>query len=227
MALLWKAHEFFCRETVCYHIKNKEGVEYSLKDCWVEELKKMHESTVLRWGSLIELHIFARNISRTELIVAFRHFIIGTGYFINFDYTTILAVKRTSTYLPGIANAYEALGKADLKGALGTCYFTKYWQALVYLTKKPNEEERVETTHEKVFEVLSAFINTYAEVAPTNPSEDACWCRLPICMSGIATEGSLRNKCEGINPTGLGSVRMRDGGQENLVSEEYVQTERT
>jgi hypothetical protein len=105
-----------------------------------------------------------------------------------------LAPSWTRDSLPW-ASAYEALGKADLKGALGTCcfakvgvvldptfmvkmtseYFTEFrplvqdWQALVCLANKPNEEERVETTHEKVLEVLTAFINAYAEVAPTNP----------------------------------------------------------
>jgi hypothetical protein len=48
MAVLWKGHGFFCRGMVCYCVRNREGEEYSLKDCWVEESKKMHEPTVLR-----------------------------------------------------------------------------------------------------------------------------------------------------------------------------------
>ncbi|KAG2099254.1 uncharacterized protein F5147DRAFT_814342 [Suillus discolor] len=404
MAVLWKSHGFFCRGTVCYRVRNKEGTEYALKDCWVEELKKMHEPTVLRMvkgiPNIVELiddwdvyyegqpdctarireiydqdqrddtafcNRFHRRLllspcgeplsqfsSRTELIVAFRHFVIahqamierrvlhgdlspnnfvmhdGIGYFIDLDHTTVLAVNTTSTYSPGTgtmpyisiwilqsmmkmidpnvdnndpskdvalanaverliehrpsddleslfyiffefvakyggahgelapswtrdslpwASAYEALGKADLKGALGTvtrnpsltttsyvrvrnlclsvkaddsqhsvplswlslldypsrtrplvvtgtCYFTKvgvvldptfmvettsdyfatfrpliqHWQALVCLANKPDEKERVETTHNKVLEVLTAFIDTYVEVAPINPS---------------------------------------------------------
>ncbi|KAG2103462.1 uncharacterized protein F5147DRAFT_809208 [Suillus discolor] len=43
MAVLWKSHGFFCRGMVCYRVRNKEGTEYALKDCWVEESKKMHE----------------------------------------------------------------------------------------------------------------------------------------------------------------------------------------
>jgi hypothetical protein len=127
MAVLWKSHGFFCRGTVCYRVRNKEGEEYALKDCWVEELKKMHEPTVLRMlkgvPNIIELiddwdvyyegqpdctarirekygqdqqddtafcNRFHRRLllspcvvplsqfsSRTELIVAFRHFVIG------------------------------------------------------------------------------------------------------------------------------------------------------
>ncbi|KAG2103461.1 uncharacterized protein F5147DRAFT_776004 [Suillus discolor] len=46
----------------------------------------------------------------------------------------------------------------------------QHWQALVCLTNKPDEKERVETTHDKVLEVLTAFIDTYVEVAPINPS---------------------------------------------------------
>lgn len=95
------------------------------------------------------------------------------------------------------ASAYEALGKADLKGALGTCCFTKVgvvldpnfmvqmtsdyfttfrplvqcWQALVCLANKPDEKEKVETTHDKVLEILDAFIDTYVEdpSASSNP----------------------------------------------------------
>ncbi|KAG2127313.1 uncharacterized protein EDB93DRAFT_1257066 [Suillus bovinus] len=48
MAVLWKSHGFFCRGTVCYHVRNKEGKEYALKDCWVEESWGMHKPTVLR-----------------------------------------------------------------------------------------------------------------------------------------------------------------------------------
>jgi hypothetical protein len=130
MALLWKSHGFFCRGTVCYRVRNEEGVEYALKDCWVEESKKMHERTVLRMvkglPNVVELiddwdvyyegqpdctarirkeyeqgqrddtafcNRFHRRLllspcgeplsqfsSRTELIVAFRHFVIGESY---------------------------------------------------------------------------------------------------------------------------------------------------
>ncbi|KAG2054212.1 hypothetical protein BDR06DRAFT_1007887 [Suillus hirtellus] len=354
MAVLWKSHGFFCRGTVCYRVRNKEGEEYALKDCWVEESKKMHEPTVLRMlkgvPNIVELiddwdvyyegqpdcmarirkkygqdqrddsafcNRFHRRLllspcgvplsqfsSRTELIVAFRHFVIahqamierrvlhgdlspnnfvihnGIGYFIDFDHAAVLAVNATSTYSPGTgtmpyisirilqsmrkmidtnldtnhpsrddapanavqrliehrpsddleslfyiffefvakyggthgelapswtqdslpwASAYEALGKADLKGALGTCCFTKvgvvldltfmvqmtsdyfstfkpliqHWQALVCLTNMPDEKERVETTHDKVLEVLTTFINTYVEVPPINPSANS------------------------------------------------------
>jgi hypothetical protein len=105
-----------------------------------------------------------------------------------------LAPSWTRDSLPW-ASAYEALGKADLKGALGTCCFAKvgvvldptfmvqmtsdyfstfkpliqHWQALVCLANMPDEKERVETTHDKVLEVLTAFIDTYVEVPPINP----------------------------------------------------------
>ncbi|KAG1784903.1 uncharacterized protein HD556DRAFT_1451289 [Suillus plorans] len=356
MALLWKSHGFFCRGMICYRVRNKEGVEYALKDCWVEESKKMHEPTVLRMlkgiPNVVELiddwdvhyegqpdctarirkeynqdqrddtafcNRFHRCLllspcgeplshfnSRRELITAFCQFVIahhamierrvlhsdlspnnfviykGTGYFIDLDHAAILAVNTTSTYSPGTgampyisicilqsimnmtfldtntnlgdinpgedvalandvqwliehkpsddleslfyiffefvakyggprgelspswtrdslpwASAYEALGKADLRGLLGTCCFVKVgvvldpnfmvkmtsdyfavfrplvqqWQTLVCLANKPDERERIETTHEKVLEILTPFINTYVEIAPTtNPS---------------------------------------------------------
>ncbi|KIK33928.1 hypothetical protein CY34DRAFT_18065 [Suillus luteus UH-Slu-Lm8-n1] len=332
MAVLWKSHGFFCRGTVCYHIRNKEGKEYALKDCWVEESKKMHKPTILRMlkgvPNVVELiddwdvyyegqpdctacihekygpdqqndtafcNRFHRHLllspcgvplsqfsSRTELIAAFRHFVVahqamierrvlhgdlspnnfvihdGIGYFIDFDHAAVLAVNTTSTYSPGTgtmpyisiwilqsmrkmvdtnldsndqskdvapansfvakyggthgelapswsrdslpwASAYEALGKADLRGALGTCCFAKVgvvldptfmvqmtsdyfaafkplvqqWQTLVCLANMPDEKERVETTHDKVLEVLTVFINTYIEVPPINPSANS------------------------------------------------------
>ncbi|KAG2051088.1 hypothetical protein BDR06DRAFT_1010639 [Suillus hirtellus] len=109
-----------------------------------------------------------------------------------------LAPSWTRDSLPW-ASAYEALGKADLKGALGTCCFAKvgvvldptfmvqmtsdyfstfkplvqHWQALVCLANMPDEKERVETTHDKVLEVLTAFIDTYVEVPPINPSANS------------------------------------------------------
>ncbi|KAG1898008.1 uncharacterized protein F5891DRAFT_499656 [Suillus fuscotomentosus] len=354
MALLWKSRGFFCRGTVCYRVRNKEGVEYALKDCWVEESKKMHEPTILKtlkgipnvveliddWDVYYEgqpdctarirkeynqdqrddtafcnrLHRrlllspcgepLSQFNSRMELITAFRQFVIahgamierrvlhgdlspnnfviyeGTGYFIDLDHAAILPVDTTSTYSPGTgtmpyisirilesmmdmtlpdahtnlgdidpgkdtndvqrliehkpsddleslfyiffefvakyggprgelspswtrdslpwASAYEALGKADLRGLLSTCCFTKVgvvmnptfmvkmtsdyfaafrplvqqWQTLVCLANKPEERERIETTHEKVLEILTAFIDTYVETAPTtNPQQ--------------------------------------------------------
>ncbi|KAG1858301.1 hypothetical protein C8R48DRAFT_775247 [Suillus tomentosus] len=109
-----------------------------------------------------------------------------------------LAPSWTRDSLPW-ASAYEALGKADLKGALGTCCFAKvgvvldptfmvqmtsdyfstfkplvqHWQALVCLANMPDEKERVETTHDKVLEVLTTFIDTYVEVPPINPSANS------------------------------------------------------
>ncbi|KAG2146501.1 uncharacterized protein EDB93DRAFT_1250782 [Suillus bovinus] len=123
MAVLWKSHGFFCRGTVCYCVRNKEGKEYALKDCWVEESKKMHEPTVKDIPNVVNLidngdvyyegqpdctarirekygqdqrddtafcnrfhrHFllspcgepFSQFSSRTELIMAFRHFVIA------------------------------------------------------------------------------------------------------------------------------------------------------
>ncbi|KAG1891286.1 hypothetical protein F4604DRAFT_1673178 [Suillus subluteus] len=311
MTLLWKSHGFFCRGMVCYCVRSKEGVEYALKDCWVEESKKMHKPTILRMlkgvPNVVELidnwDVYYEGQPDCTALICKEHdqdqrddttfcnrfhrdlspnnFVIykGIGYFIDFDHAAILAVNTTSTYSPGTgtmpyisiwilqsmmnmtfldthtdmdidlgkditpananqqliehrpsndleslfyifkfvakyggarselslswtqdllpwASAYEALGKANLKGALGSCCFTKVgvvldatfmvkmtsdyftsfrpliqkWQALVCLINNPNEKERVETTHEQVLEVLTAFIDTYVEITPTKHS---------------------------------------------------------
>ncbi|KAG1831474.1 hypothetical protein EV424DRAFT_1571443 [Suillus variegatus] len=97
-----------------------------------------------------------------------------------------------------VANAYEALGKADLRGLLGTCCFAKVgvvldpnfmvkltsdyfaafrpliqqWQTLVCLANKPNERERIETTHEKVLEILIRSTSiVYPPIPEAGPSK--------------------------------------------------------
>ncbi|KAG0693229.1 hypothetical protein DFH29DRAFT_1040205 [Suillus ampliporus] len=47
MEVLWKSHGLFCHGTVCYHVIDEAGNEYTLKDCWVTEEKRNHETTIL------------------------------------------------------------------------------------------------------------------------------------------------------------------------------------
>ncbi|KAG0709718.1 hypothetical protein DFH29DRAFT_1064956 [Suillus ampliporus] len=47
MEVLWKSHGLFCHGTVCYCVVDEAGNEYTLKDCWVTEEKKNHETTIL------------------------------------------------------------------------------------------------------------------------------------------------------------------------------------
>ncbi|KAG1853581.1 hypothetical protein C8R48DRAFT_610918 [Suillus tomentosus] len=47
IAVLWRSQGLFSRGTVCYRVRDKDGAEYALKDCWVDEAKKDHEEKVL------------------------------------------------------------------------------------------------------------------------------------------------------------------------------------
>ncbi|KAG1736389.1 uncharacterized protein EDB91DRAFT_1083357 [Suillus paluster] len=47
IAILWRSQGLFSHGTICYHVWDKDGVEYALKDCWVDEAKKDHEEKVL------------------------------------------------------------------------------------------------------------------------------------------------------------------------------------
>ncbi|KAG0691624.1 hypothetical protein DFH29DRAFT_1010601 [Suillus ampliporus] len=47
MEVLWKSHGLFCCGTVCYRVIDEAGNEYALKDCWVTEEKRNHETTIL------------------------------------------------------------------------------------------------------------------------------------------------------------------------------------
>ncbi|KAG2344598.1 hypothetical protein BDR05DRAFT_947288 [Suillus weaverae] len=47
MKVLWKSHGLFCRGMVCYCVVDEAGNNYALKDCWVTEEKRMHETTIL------------------------------------------------------------------------------------------------------------------------------------------------------------------------------------
>ncbi|KAG1894104.1 uncharacterized protein F5891DRAFT_1195663 [Suillus fuscotomentosus] len=48
MEVLWKSHGLICRGTVCYCVVDEAGNKYTLKDCWVTEEKRMHETTILQ-----------------------------------------------------------------------------------------------------------------------------------------------------------------------------------
>ncbi|KAG1860037.1 hypothetical protein F4604DRAFT_1684423 [Suillus subluteus] len=52
IAIVWRSQGLFSHGTICYRIRDKDGVEYALKDCWVDEAKKDHEEKVLEivWG---------------------------------------------------------------------------------------------------------------------------------------------------------------------------------
>ncbi|KAG2090920.1 uncharacterized protein F5147DRAFT_658061 [Suillus discolor] len=52
IAILWRSQGLFSHGTICYHIQDKDGVEYALKDCWVDEAKKYHEEKIIEivWG---------------------------------------------------------------------------------------------------------------------------------------------------------------------------------
>ncbi|KAG2114937.1 kinase-like domain-containing protein [Suillus cothurnatus] len=47
ISILWRSQGLFSRGTICYRVRDKDGVEYALKDCWVDEAKKDHEEKVL------------------------------------------------------------------------------------------------------------------------------------------------------------------------------------
>ncbi|KAG2028718.1 kinase-like domain-containing protein [Suillus americanus] len=47
MAVLWKSRGLFSRGTVCYRVRSKHGIDYALKDCWVDEDCLEHEVTFL------------------------------------------------------------------------------------------------------------------------------------------------------------------------------------
>jgi hypothetical protein len=47
MEVLWRSQGLFSRGTTCYRVQDDSGVEYALKDCWVEEVKKRHEVDIL------------------------------------------------------------------------------------------------------------------------------------------------------------------------------------
>jgi hypothetical protein len=47
ISILWRSQGLFSRGTICYRICHKDGVEYALKDCWVDKEKKDHEEKVL------------------------------------------------------------------------------------------------------------------------------------------------------------------------------------
>ncbi|KAG2125268.1 hypothetical protein BD769DRAFT_1388543 [Suillus cothurnatus] len=47
ISILWRSQGLFSRGTICYCVWDKDGVEYTLKDCWVDKAKKDHEEKVL------------------------------------------------------------------------------------------------------------------------------------------------------------------------------------
>ncbi|KAG2150752.1 uncharacterized protein EDB93DRAFT_1249762 [Suillus bovinus] len=47
MEVLWKSHGLFYRGMVCYRVVDEAGNKDALKDCWVTEEKRMHETTIL------------------------------------------------------------------------------------------------------------------------------------------------------------------------------------
>jgi hypothetical protein len=47
ISVLWRSQGLFSCGTICYRIWDKDGVEYALKDCWVDKEKKDHEEKVL------------------------------------------------------------------------------------------------------------------------------------------------------------------------------------
>ncbi|KAG1853681.1 hypothetical protein F4604DRAFT_1933107 [Suillus subluteus] len=48
MAILWKSHGLFSHGTVCYHVQDRHGTEFALKDCWVDAENLDHEVTLLQ-----------------------------------------------------------------------------------------------------------------------------------------------------------------------------------
>ncbi|KAG1743280.1 uncharacterized protein EDB91DRAFT_1081215 [Suillus paluster] len=52
IAILWRSQGILSCRTICYCVQDKDGVEYALKDCWMDEAKKDHEEKVLEmvWG---------------------------------------------------------------------------------------------------------------------------------------------------------------------------------
>ncbi|KAG2115447.1 hypothetical protein DEU56DRAFT_919417 [Suillus clintonianus] len=54
MAILWKSCGLFSRRTVCYRVQDKDGQEYTLKDCWVDADKLDQE--------------YGRNVNSTSYI---------------------------------------------------------------------------------------------------------------------------------------------------------------
>ena len=48
LAVLWKSRALFSRGTVCYRVRDLNGREYALKDCWVDEDNLEHEVNLLR-----------------------------------------------------------------------------------------------------------------------------------------------------------------------------------
>ncbi|KAG2342176.1 hypothetical protein BDR05DRAFT_949146 [Suillus weaverae] len=48
MGMLWRSQGFFSHGTVCYHVQTLDGLEYTLKDCWVSEDRKNHKVTILK-----------------------------------------------------------------------------------------------------------------------------------------------------------------------------------
>ncbi|KAG2086481.1 hypothetical protein BD769DRAFT_1681117 [Suillus cothurnatus] len=47
ISMLWRSQGLLSHGNICYHIRDKDGVKYTLKDCWVDEAKKDHEEKVL------------------------------------------------------------------------------------------------------------------------------------------------------------------------------------
>ncbi|KAG2740863.1 hypothetical protein P692DRAFT_20684076, partial [Suillus brevipes Sb2] len=47
IAVLWRSKGLFSRGTICYRVRDRDGVDYALKDCWVDEAHKDHEEKVL------------------------------------------------------------------------------------------------------------------------------------------------------------------------------------
>jgi hypothetical protein len=47
ISILWRSQDLFSHGIICYRVWDKNGVEYTLKDCWVDEAKKDHEEKVL------------------------------------------------------------------------------------------------------------------------------------------------------------------------------------
>ncbi|KAG0700785.1 hypothetical protein DFH29DRAFT_1054037 [Suillus ampliporus] len=127
MEVLWKSHGLFCHGTVCHRVIDEAGNEYALKDCWVTEEKRNHETTILEmvkgipnvvqlidhWDVCYEGEPDCMARIRThQMMIEKRvlhrdlspnNFVIhnGIGYFIDFDHASILAEGMTSTYSHG------------------------------------------------------------------------------------------------------------------------------
>ncbi|KAG0693545.1 hypothetical protein DFH29DRAFT_1007201 [Suillus ampliporus] len=52
ISILWRSQGLFSRRTICYRVRDRDGVDYALKECWVDEEHKDHEEKVLElvWG---------------------------------------------------------------------------------------------------------------------------------------------------------------------------------